>query len=488
MPETFASRHADAFRKLGIGTREKPAEIFPKFTKQDFQTLKDDYNRQFGYTIRIPQWDDIVHLVPNALKSEAQIKAEKKQALVRILESPAPEWGRKYSSVMTWIDDVQDTSSVAYPLLAKLGRIAPKVFTKIIPLIGWIGTAYDLLNIANAFGRAPLSPMKAKRESCKMWRRNPFSKTARLQRVGNIKNYKMGMADAIQIAQVSDQFLGFGLSLGGIMGAITDSIFGAYRYATGQPVRFSFDPPDVSTLGLLGSRGLSAAAAISSQGQVFTEEQHFWTYMTTLMSSMAYSGEFMDNNLGELVLEPEGMLLPAPSPRDPLTISVIEDAGLRVDDGVGWPWNGEKFISVGDYIDATADSARINFLNYANRHSRDSYGYLSAVAMDYLMSHVFLAIDPDAEYFQDDTLEMKIFWRMIKAPLLPSKPVTKEKAEQFFGWVRDFYSEYGKEPGIWEIQQKFYMMGISYKTSYPATPDPDFEEFFPRGWTGDDVF
>ena len=488
MSQTYASMHSAAFKKLGLGTREKPGEIFPKFGAKDFQTLKDEYTRQYGYTIRIPQWDDIIHLTPNLMKSEAQIKGEKKQNLVRILDSPAPEWARNYASAMTWIDDIQDTASIVFPLLSWLGRMAPKAFTKVIPLIGWIATAYELLNILNSIGRAPLTPMKSKRENCKFWRRNPFAKTARMERVDKIRNYKPGIGDLLQVAQVADQFTGVGLSLGPIMGAVTDSIFGAYRYLTGEPVSFTFDPPDVSMLGRMGSRGLQAAGAISSQGQVFSEEQHFWTYITSYLSILAYSGEFRDNDLGGLIDDPQRMMIPAPKPRDPLTISVIEEAGLSVDKGVGWPFNEEKLISVGDYIDATVDPCRVNFLNYCNRHSKDSYGWLVAASMDYLTPHVLGAIDPDAEYIQDDTLEMKVYWKLIKAPLLPSKPVPRDQSEQFFSWVRDFFYQYGKEPGIWEIQQKFDNMGIPYKTSYPATPDPGFEEFFLKGWTGDEEF
>ena len=286
MAASFGTLHSLAWGKVGIGTREKPGEIFPKYTKRDFDDLKTDYNNQYGYTIRVPQWDDIVHLTPTLLKDPAIIKAEKKEALTRILESPAPDWARKYSSAMTWIDDVQDTMSIVYPLLSMLGRVAPKVFGKLIPVIGWIGVGYDLLNLANAVGRAPLTLMKSKRETCKLKRRNPFSKTSRLENVGKIRNYKPGISDLIQVAQTLDQFTGFGLSLGAVMGAITDSIFGAYRYLNGEPVKWSFDPPEVNTLNMLGAKGLKASAAINSQGQVFSELTHFWTYITAYLSSM----------------------------------------------------------------------------------------------------------------------------------------------------------------------------------------------------------
>ena len=488
MAASFGSLHSAAWGKVGIGNRETPGEIFPKFVKKDFDDLKTDYNNQFGYTVRIPQWDDVVHLVPNALKTPAKIKAEKKAGLVSILQSPAPDWARKYSSAMTWIDDVQDTMSIVYPLLSVLGKVAPKVFGKLIPVIGWIGLGYDILNLANAIGRAPLAGMKAKREVCILKKRNPFSKVARLEGVGRIRNYKPGMGDLIQAAQVLDQFTGAGLSLGGVMGAITDSIFGAYRYLNGEPVKWSFDPPPVENLQMMGARGLAAAAAIQSQGQVFSELTHFWTYMTAYLSSMVLAGTFKDELLTDLVINPTEMMIPAPEPRNPYTIAAIEDAGLRVEDGIGWPYNGEKFISISDYIDATAEPCNANFHAYCLRHSKDSYGLLAAYAMDSLIPQTILAMDPEATYYVDDTNEMKVFWRLIKGALLPTKPVTREQGERFISWINDYSFQYGKTPGILEIEEKFKMLEIPYTTSYPATPQPGFEEFWPEGWTGADSF
>jgi hypothetical protein len=488
MAASFGSLHSAAWQKAGIGNRETPGEIFPKFVKKDFDDLKTDYNNQFGYTVRIPQWDDVVHLVPNALKTPAEIKAEKKAGLVKILESPSPEWYNKISTVMTWIDDVQDTMSVVYPVLSVLGKVAPKVFGKLIPVIGWIGLGYDLLNLANAVGRAPLTFMKSKREVCKLKKRNPFSKVSRLENVGKIRNYKPGVADLIQVAQVTDQFTGFGLSLGGIMGAITGSVFGAYKYLNGEPVKWSFDPAPVENLQMMGARGLAAAAAIGSQGQVFSEMQHFWTYMTAYASSMVLAGTFKDELLTDLVINPMEMIIPAPEPTNPYTIAVLKEAGIDIEKTTGWPYNGEKFISISDYIDATAEPCNANFHAYCLRHSKDSYGLLAAYAMDSLIPQTILAMAPEATYYVDDTNEMKVFWRLIKGPLLPTRPVTREEGERFISWINDYSFQYGKTPGILEIEEKFKMLDIPYTTSYPATPQPGFEEFWPEGWTGEDSF
>lgn len=488
MAKSFASAHSTAWSKVGIGTRAKPFEVFPKFKKEDFDKLKSDYNEKYGYTIRVPGWDDVVHLVPDFLKTKEQIKIEKKEALTRILESPTPEWARTYASVMTWIDDIQDTASVVYPLLKLLTKVAPRAMMKAFPIIGWLTAGYDILNLLNALGRAPLTPMKSKREVCRNYKQNPFSKQARAQRISNIKNWKPNLADAIQAAQVLDQFTGVGLSLGSIMGTITDTIFGAYRYATGQPVKFSMDPPDIGTLEYMGARGLRASQAISSQGQVFSEFQHFWTYITAALSTMSLAGTFRDNDLAELVEDPMSIMIPAPEPRDANTIEVIREAGLSIEGGIGWPYNGQKFIMAGDLVDATVEPCRANFVAYCQRHSKDSYGFLAAAAIDTLIPNVILAVDQEANYQVDDTNEMKIFWKMVKAPVLPTGTITQEQSDKFWKWGLDYVDLYQKTPGILEIENKLNQLGILFATSYPAEPGPDFEKFWPIGWRGDDVF
>ena len=488
MAESFYSRYSGAWSKMGMGTREKPTEVFPTFTKKEFDTLKNDYVKQYGYTIRIPQWDDVVHWEPKQLKTEKQLKDEKKENLIRVLESPAPEWGRNYATAMTLIDNIQDTSSILIPLASLLFRMAPKFMGKFLSGFGWISLGYDLLNLANAIGRAPLTMGKSKRSVCKFLKQNPFSLKARIERTTNIRNWKPNIADFIQAAQVSDQFTGVGLSLGGIMGAITSTIFGGYRYLTGEPVRFSWDPPEVSNLANLGARGLQAANAISTQDQTFSEEVHFYTYITAALSNMALAGEFKDAFLGDLIEDPQNMALPAPEPTDPLTVAVIQEQGLRVQDGVGWPWNGKKIISGGDYIDATAEPSRSNFVSYSMRHNKDWYGWLAAGAMQHVITHTFEALDPDSALILDDTSEMKVFWKMIKAPLLPTGPLDQEKYTKFMSWANDFTELYGKEPRIMEIEEKFKLMGIPFTRSYPLTPQPGFEDFWPEGWTADEAF
>jgi hypothetical protein len=486
MARTFNTTHAAAWAKMGIGQRERPGQNIPGYTTRDLQALKNEYNAQYGYTIRIPQWDDVVHLTPDAFKTKEQIKAEKKEALVRVLDSPAPEWYRSVSTVMTWIDDIQDTSSVVYPLLKGLAIIAPKAFAKAASVIGWITGVYDVLNFLTAMGTAPLAPMTGKRELCKMYKNNPFTKQSRLSRLHHIKNWKPNWADALQAAQVSDNLFGFGLSLGGIMGAATDMLFGAYRYAKGDPVKISFDKPVIENLQHMGGKGLKAAAAISSQGQVFSEMQHFWTYVTAALSSQALAGWYQENDVSDMIDDVPNVILEAPRPTNQLTLEVLQEAKIDIEKTTQWPWTDKKEITVSDFLEATAEPIRSNFFDYCRRHDHDSYGFVAAQAMDHLLPQTFCAIDPEIDLVQDDTPFMKTYWKMAKAPILPKRMMDPQQLRQFGQWTEVYYREYDRAPSIGEIEQKLIDLGVPFEQAYPPAETADFQKYFLPGWRGED--
>lgn len=468
MAATFNGRLSMAWRKAGLGTKERPGELFKTFTQKDFDQLKADYVAKYGYTIRIPQIDEVIHWKPNALKTEQELKDEKKANLIRILESPMPEWQQYYSSVMTWIDNIQDTSSVLIPLMNLAFRAAPKAMGKLLGILGWLTLGYDILNLMNAYGQAPITLMGGKRAVCKWTKFNPFTKQSQWNRIDRIKHWRPNLADFIQAAQVSDQFLGVGLSLGGIMGTIMSLPSAAYRYITGNKVQFSIEQVEIDNLSRLGGRALQTASYISSQGQVFDELTHFYTYVTAALGAMACSGNFKESDFASRVEDPMNIAMPADRPTDPLTIAVIREAGLDPEAGIGWPFNGEKEIGLGDLLDATHEPIRTNFFDFAMRHSKDWYGWIAAWAMDYVAPHTIGAIDPNSEYVADDTPIMKVFWKMIKAPLLPVGTPTEQQQKDFYRWVNDYKEAYGKGTGNPRNRAKIDFPGDPGHTLTPA--------------------
>jgi hypothetical protein len=477
---SFGTQYSGALTKLGLSDRRRPDEVFPRVTKEAFDDLKKKYNDQYGYVIRIPNIEEIVHVVPRDLKSDAEIKAEKRAGLMNILASPAPDWARTYSTVMTWLDNIQDMTSVVYPAVSMLWKWAPKVIGKALPVLGWLMLGTDLLNMAIGVGRLPMSPMGGKRLWCEATKRNPFNKEAQYLRKERIKNFKPGVADLLQALQVTDQFTGVGLNLGPMMGTIMDAAFGAYRYLNGDRVSFAYDVPDMFAHERLAGRGMAAAGLINSTGQVFSEETHFLSLAMGAVAARLFCPVAHDYDIVGAVNDPMNIMAPAHAPTDPITIEVIKAEGLNVEDGVGWPYNGKKEIRLGDLWDELVPRNREVFRDYCFRHSHDFYGYTVAAGWDHVLPSTIFAFDPTGSVEFEDTPEMKTLFRMLKAPLLPTGSLSDSQGEEFINWIRAYLETYNKTPGIQAIKEKFESMGIKFKESYPSERTPDAGELWPE--------
>ena len=477
MAKTYGQAYSSSWSALGMRMPLKGPRM--RFEQTDFEALKADYVAKYGYSITIPGWDDIIKWKPDLLKTNAEKKQEKLNNLQRMLASPAPEFARKYGTVMTWIDNIQDTASIVYPAFRMLVRAAPKIFARAIPGMGWLLLGYDLLNLANAIGRAPFSPMRAKRAACEVIRNNPFTKQAQYKRVERIKNWNPGWTDILQVLQVTQQFTGVGLSLGAAVGFVQDLFYGAYRQATGAPVAFKTEFPPLNFHEFKSAAGMKAAAFINSGGQTFSEEMHFLSQATFAASTFFMTPVIEQFDIAGCVEDPMSAIIDAPEPTDPLTIEVIESQGLRVQDGIGWPANESKKISLQDLSDYTSEKSRATTTDYYFRNSKNSYGFVAAGLMGGAVEDLIDAMEPGADYVADDTPMIHTLLNMLKDPLLPGEGISPGKWLEFETWVNGWADQYGSVPKISDVRLKFDSLGIPYRESFPATMDPAVKDLFP---------
>ncbi len=213
--------------------------------------IKPDGSQGFRpqFFVRLPGWDDIIHLTPTALRDPEEVKAERQQRAIDALRSPSPDVVEHFSRIGQEIDNVQD----ALVTLSVLGRVAAKVTGRAIPGVGAIATAADALNMMNIFypripsvGALPaLTHVTEGGRRLRRWAASPSRKrelgqlmglatglyrsrladTVRTGRIG------FGWGEALQVLQTTDQLAGFGVSLGPIFGAATDTFFGLIRGA-----------------------------------------------------------------------------------------------------------------------------------------------------------------------------------------------------------------------------------------------------------------
>lgn len=219
--------------------------FLPKFTNEQFQIRRLQYQARYGTSINIPGFEDVMHIIPIASisteeraahmwaierglpspLSESQLKALKfkKYRFLRALASPTPTWLKTYGAVATSLDNVED----GLVTISVLGRIAakaaPKLTKKLIPGLGWVLLGSDILNLANLMSWLPFSSNKSKRGVETLAERNPFHAKAKARRTLKLQRTVPTFGEFLEILQTTDQLFGVGLSLGGLMGMVWDT-------------------------------------------------------------------------------------------------------------------------------------------------------------------------------------------------------------------------------------------------------------------------
>ncbi len=241
------------------------------------QTLQDEGKPQ---QVTIPGWDDTIHLAPRTALSPNDVRAhfraqrrgepspltpqqqaelERRQKIrERIQNSASPDYAQAFGQMLTAIDNVQD----ALITLSVVGRIVlwpvSKILGRAVPGLGWVLLASDLLNLLTFIGQLAIplyaalckSPTQAlaagvpaavfgralKTEVWTLAELNPFSRRARAVRRLTASRLMPTVSEALQVAQTTDQWFGVGVSLGAIVGAITESAYGLEARLRGKPV------------------------------------------------------------------------------------------------------------------------------------------------------------------------------------------------------------------------------------------------------------
>jgi len=458
------------------------AEKWPErktYTKKDIDQLKAEYVAKYGYAVLIPDFNDVVHYLPDEWMSPTARKERKARNLYRILASPSPQWALSYSSVMCWLDNIQDSMTTGLVLSLFFRKWLPKVFARAVPVLGWILLAYDLLSMLVQVGRTPFTPMKAKRSLCEVLRSNPFTKKAKRSRQMRLWRMKPGWGAACEVLQTTDWLFGVGLSLGSIFGTIMDTAFAGYRYITGEPVRYLREPPVREMYEITQFKSLRAAGMISSAGQVFDDETHFWTYITYAGNILFASPAILDDPPEEYYEDPMNVLVPADRPTNPETIAVIEAHGLSVEDGVRWPANEQKEISLHELSDWQALNAYNSTIDYLYRHNNDWYGFLAAGFMHEAHNLFLDSLDPGADVQEEYAPVVHVCLQLIKNGITPTDDTQTQQWAQFEQWCADYRTVNNDYPSIKEATQHLDLYGVAYRTSFPKTQDERALEVFP---------
>lgn len=250
-------------------------------------------------TISLPGWDSIVSIPRGPQPSRDQIKEyyraqrqgrrpdlpqdvvdeikRRRDIRERIQSSATPATAQHWTRVMTWLDDAQDLGSVAAFAGRVFYRALPKIAGRLLPVLGWVLLAGDILKLltlaasiiqpffvglchglrTGLIGALPPLVMgnAAKLIGHSITGMNPFSRRARLARARRFGGRLFRAGELLELAQASKTLTGYGLTLGGIMGTITESAYAIELAIRGKPVEIAV--PGGTRISLTGESTLA---------------------------------------------------------------------------------------------------------------------------------------------------------------------------------------------------------------------------------------
>jgi hypothetical protein len=276
---------ADAVSGLFTQEWQRFADGVARLDPDSYASVRDAIERQrlpaeYRNIVSIPGWDDVIQLAPRAPITreewqesraarregrEPRLPPERVEELRRredlrrrIAGAPdaptAASWGR----ILTALDNVQDFLST----IGTFGRVAlwaaPRVFGRFVPVVGVVLVAGDVLNLLGLLGSlaTPLWALLCQGPSAALaagvpsvlfkralkaeaWRgafTSPWGRFAELRTPATSLRSILTVGKLLEVAQTTQALWGVGLSLGAVVGLVTQPAAAAAAAARGEPV------------------------------------------------------------------------------------------------------------------------------------------------------------------------------------------------------------------------------------------------------------
>ncbi len=172
--------------------------------------------------IHVPGWDEFIHLYPEDWLPDEEQARRRRERAIRISQSPTPESARAIGTLMTWVDDVQDALVTA----SVLARLVAYFYKPALPVAAGLQSAAAALNLFGLTSQVGAISLTGKFRAQALVRSLIGAQSARARSALRISRVLPTVGESIQIAQTTDQLFGVGLSLGPLVGLISDTIFG----------------------------------------------------------------------------------------------------------------------------------------------------------------------------------------------------------------------------------------------------------------------
>lgn len=424
----------------------------PKYTSKEFRKMKAAYVAKHGYTITFPGLYDVIKIPiekPMTEQEEIDWKAKrwgkfsesrlyelkryKKKRLdkfLAMLASPAPEVISNVGSFMTSIDNAQDCLFTIAAMGWLSMRFAPPPIAAAIAIpTGAVMTAAGALDIIQSVGKKGLPGITAKRDWQKKTGIDPWSKKGRIKYAKHLVKTFPKKAIGVQALQVTGDVFGVGLSLGPLVGLFIDTVAGPVRRIFGDKVTVKLPIPTYSEFCAAAQHAGRTTFAYFHPGVQTKDEEVLTMMLAHWHSQLVLFSESRDKPDWTNFNDPEDLELQMPKPTNILTLEVIKEAGINVDEVCNWPHSGKPWAPLSELVEEYEKPCQAYFEEYMGMHDKDWIGYIfKTLACDAHFYTMAIAEGEDQVAY-DYTATSKACSILLENRLIPDPEQASEKTQ-----------------------------------------------------------
>ena len=273
------------------------------------------------YTIDIPGAADVFR-VPIPGQDDEALRRQR-IARMRSKRGALPESLDWIPPLIVAIDDAQDMLIVGLTLAKPLLKRLPARF---IPGLGWILLANDILNLTTMLAGMLSGGTFVKRSHLNAL---DILGAHRMRKINNLafatsKTNWLGFF--LQAGQVSETLTGYGLTLGSIMGCVSDSAWGLIRLAQGAEVQVRMPPTE--DISFKAATLIMRTPAFRMFPDLISDEDH-----AIILSAHKIAADILmqgndPTNIEARADELKDMKVPVFTPTNPATIAALQAEGL----------------------------------------------------------------------------------------------------------------------------------------------------------------
>ena len=455
----------------------------PKYTSEEFRQLKANYVAKHGYTITFPGLYDIIKIPIEKPMSEQEkydwsrgfkgefseerryeiekMKQKRLDKFLAMLASPAPEVISNVGSFMTAIDNAQDCLFTIGAVGVLGMRFSPPPVAAAIALpTGAVLTAANALNVIQSIGKKGMPGIEAKRAWQKKTGIDPWSKKGRIKYAEHLVKTFPKKAVGIQALQVTNDMFGVGLCLGPLVGLFVDVVAGPVRRIYGDKVTVKLPIPTYDEFCKAAQHNARTVFAYFHPGVQTSDEEVVTMMMAHWLSQMALFSDTRDKPGWENYNDLDDIELQMPKPTNILTLEVIKECGVNVDDVCNWPHSGKPWAPLTELVEEYEKPCQNYFDEYMAIHDKDWIGYIFKTLACDAHFYTLAAAEGEDQVGYDYTATSKTCSILLENRMYPD-PDQPPGKNRLLADQMDFWEGTGEKPTLRNIIEFCENKGIA---------------------------